>query len=1082
MSRFEFLGKKSWIVLGVLMVSLLSFAIGAKDVNAIETQTNISTRNTQTATSGRCYTTGYNNSGCTNGTSSIDEKDVLTGSIYNMTFSHNFKTDNEDVSVDCEVSISTPDIDGYILSNAGSASYSYGLTSPSRSADCDATTGTGGSVPDSVRPYSDGKHKYIHRDFLEVEFTEAGTYTFCETIVASANGYSDSTTGCITYTVKDPPKYDLNVVPRLQDGTVLGNSSTAGSGNEGNQICTGTNKGGKFYSSFNKDDYEFVGYSESDEGGATQTSQLCVTIGNKDRTVYAVYKKKLAFNGKSSVYSGNNSETTGFVNTTKSVSLKINNCSAVSGCKVKFTHALELASGSGSTSYKIARTSNLFKDGSPRSIINDSKLKIGNFSGTTETVYTSDELTLYPGMVVCEAIYFYKGGGSETDYDTVVTACASALGKAQPTDPEDPYDPSNPEYDPNGDDTSEALIDIEVKNNNNDKYNTYRRYIYAKPGDKVTYRATYNPILQYVYYLFPDKLSVNNGNAWMNSDKQYSVGEIFNNKMNPDWNNAFMVGYGNEKISNVYSFNPGLVDKQIKAFPNDGLKIEDGDVGSDLRETAIINNDKRSETFENGFTTPSQVEFKDSSGSNTGNVITSSIMRTAHVYVPYNFKNTIKVTTPEGIVYAGESKTIEFKIEINGKKNSLTSPDVEYATHVDGMKYRARCLDENCSIGDDKTGLGSSYKIDIPDLKAGKRICVIAEVYPATSGADGNWNDPEGDHKWAESETVCFTVAKRPNLQIWGGNVFTNGQISLTEAKKTHLAGGDDNKTHVFGSWAELGLVAKGEVTGLASGVGFGYDEGWSGFSYNYCEASTLSFANVNCKDSVGDLENSSSVKEDKSGLIERFRPENYIDYFVDEVVWGDETQKVSDTDRYYYYNDDRDLTIAGAEIEKETTHVIETTKDVIISGNIIYEDGYNSIKEVPKLFIYAKNIYIDCAVTRIDAVLIAEEVVLTCNDLGEKVVVGDDGVERTKTLSERAKDKINEKINSTQLIINGTIITDKLIANRTYGAATGTNSIVPAEIINYDSTLYLWGQDRIRAANVWKLETVYQHELAPRY
>ena len=96
--------------------------------------------------------------------------------------------------------------------------------------------------------------------------------------------------------------------------------------------------------------------------------------------------------------------------------------------------------------------------------------------------------------------------------------------------------------------------------------------------------------------------------------------------------------------------------------------------------------------------------------------------------------------------------------------------------------------------------------------------------------------------------------------------------------------------------------------------------------------------------------------------------------------------------------------------------------------------------------------------------------------------MVGDDGVERTKTLSERAKDKINEKINSTQLIIDGTIITDKLIANRTYGAATGTNSIVPAEIINYDSTLYLWGQDRIRAANVWKLETVYQHELAPRY
>ena len=78
--------------------------------------------------------------------------------------------------------------------------------------------------------------------------------------------------------------------------------------------------------------------------------------------------------------------------------------------------------------------------------------------------------------------------------------------------------------------------------------------------------------------------------------------------------------------------------------------------------------------------------------------------------------------------------------------------------------------------------------------------------------------------------------------------------------------------------------------------------------------------------------------------------------------------------------------------------------------------------------------------------------------------------------------DNINAERNSIQLQINGAIIANSIDANRTYGAATGANSIIPAEIVNYDATLYLWGANRASVAESGSLSTVYIHEIAPRF
>ena len=61
--------------------------------------------------------------------------------------------------------------------------------------------------------------------------------------------------------------------------------------------------------------------------------------------------------------------------------------------------------------------------------------------------------------------------------------------------------------------------------------------------------------------------------------------------------------------------------------------------------------------------------------------------------------------------------------------------------------------------------------------------------------------------------------------------------------------------------------------------------------------------------------------------------------------------------------------------------------------------------------------------------------------------------------------------------------MTDNLLLNRTYGAATGINSKIPAETVNYDVSTILWGRAKVDPNNKHRnLTAVYTHELAPRY
>ena len=172
------------------------------------------------------------------------------------------------------------------------------------------------------------------------------------------------------------------------------------------------------------------------------------------------------------------------------------------------------------------------------------------------------------------------------------------------------------------------------------------------------------------------------------------------------------------------------------------------------------------------------------------------------------------------------------------------------------------------------------------------------------------------------------------------------------------------------------------------------------------------------------------------------------------------------DSNEYYEYSSGS-FSVGETELSTNATTIVKRSdQNITITGDIMYTGGYNSLAEVPKMIVYADNIYISCTVNRIDAVLIANNVVNTC-------------------VSEESGDTpdVDNRERSRQLVINGAVIASKLEANRTYGAATGANSIVPAEIINFDPTLYLFGgnvgQDDDATG---RLEVTSITEMAPRY
>ena len=553
---------------------------------------------------------------------------------------------------------------------------------------------------------------------------------------------------------------------------------------------------------------------------------------------------------------------------------------------------------------------------------------------------------------------------------------------------------------------------------------------------------------------------------------------------------------------------------------------------------------------------------RDSITFNRYHVDTSSAEDAAMVKVPYNYVNTIRVDidrSNSNVVYAGEKVTVNSAtVSVIPKYNAVT--EGTYATNVDGgeAKLVAYVSDRDQtgnpsavdnpagssstvnpqpgygSHGSDLCGAINSYEdcreidderktfndpevlsgktdpmfknrsYNVFDVSAGKWYCVVAAVYPASSGEDTNMKGSSGNagnDSWSLSTPQCVQIAKKPSLQIWGNSLYSAGKVITSTTEKSVVAGYHDfdsgysgaaannskNRT-VFGSWVEQAAIipssyykgfASGAATGgyttnpnLFGGTGgltdvIGLGGSHEGYSINYCKYRVpLTITNTDCNDAVKNKSVSSTTPTDKSSLISQFMLER-------SQVQNAEFEY---TDEYETISDFVSSELGGSNvIPIGTTWVINSERNFEIDQNITYpNERYFIMSEIPKLIIYAAgNITIDCNVERVDAVLIADGDVNTCPDLWSGY---NSGYDTTTIIKEPLKNA------SHQLKIFGSVITDTLTASRTYGAAAGAESNTPAEIIDYDSTLYLWGVSRANVGASGKTDISFQQELPPRY
>lgn len=667
----------------------------------------------------------------------------------------------------------------------------------------------------------------------------------------------------------------------------------------------------------------------------------------------------------------------------------------------------------------------------------------------------------------------------------------------------------------------EATSSLDIKS----KKSTWGSYqdglIYAKPTDKVDFQVIYSPLAQSGYSVMPQRISVDGGGSWAINT---TLGQALGN-----WSNSFKVG---GMVDGAYNYQNGDIGQKVS---NDkSYIVSRSAAGSELSETAWLSNDS--------VRTPKAVQIGLDGGASIGRVYTG-LSDTVKVAVPYNFNNVpnkpgkpddeedpdpddsddpVIPNDDEGsnekIVFAGEEDTFEFAIDVNPRENPITEGN--YATIVRDAKWQlglcignTACDNGNYNYSNQGTGtLNESYlmegvrgiqkrlSINIPDIEAGSRICLVAEVWPADSGEFTNWQVSGYKNSWRRSPRSCYTVAKRPSVQIWGGNVYSRASLNTSTAVKNNLAGysqyaydaRDKKGTFVFGSWSELGVIGNDTISGFGSGASMGYakNEGsetdgrvktWPSYSPEdgagnnafivdkdvtppgggavsaFCGRVPLTIPNSPCGTSVGNLSSTVSITKaasEKASIIDLLISGQDSASHIHNPVGG------------------VNMGLVGSIIEGNTTKVVSSDNDLVVDGDLIYLDKvYLNYEQMPKLVIYSKkNVYIDCTVSRIDALIIAENTVVTCKNF--------EGNLTDKNVTKH----INDPANSNQLYINGTIIASRLIANRTYGAATGANSIVPAEVINFDPTLYRFGGSAAADDDTTgRLDVTYMHELAPR-
>lgn len=503
----------------------------------------------------------------------------------------------------------------------------------------------------------------------------------------------------------------------------------------------------------------------------------------------------------------------------------------------------------------------------------------------------------------------------------------------------------------------------------------------------------------------------------------------------------------------------------------------------------------------------------------------------ATVKIPYNFKNSItaeikssEVFSFSNIVYGGHTAKVKATATVSQRNNPVTKGTYATVTpkttqtglYVFWLKGNESAANSEQILVGDQTGnracnalggrnchpvksrkgaLNTSYNkngsteevfninnLNVFDIPAGSQFCVAASIFPAESATD---NISPSNEKTYLSKPSCVRVAKKPSFQVWGGNVYSNGKINTSLSQKNTLfplnnyivEGTTNGRT--FGSFAEHMIIGSSSISGFASGAanGYGYappesaeqGNGMPDLSLpNPYGGSPINQSNHQKHFSKFTVANSVPGNVGYSGIQPSSSHKNT---FLARYSLPTASQKVSGSinlsapSSYVEKEDIRrthalgNLTISATqELAPGTTHFVSVDGSLTINNLPASNRQYHDIYAIPQYIIYAKgNITIDCSITKLDAILITDGTLSTCENQG-----------------------FDSSTRSTKLQLNGFIIANQLVLNRSYGAGYGKHSPVPAEIINLSPATFFWSQAQAEKRS--NFVNAYTRELAPRY
>ena len=538
------------------------------------------------------------------------------------------------------------------------------------------------------------------------------------------------------------------------------------------------------------------------------------------------------------------------------------------------------------------------------------------------------------------------------------------------------------------------------------------------------------------------------------------------------------------------------------------------------------------------------------------------------VYTPYNFNTSIHsyIESSEGSVgFLGARINIGANYGATPRANELISK-TPYATHTrddQTVKVYEMIVDENypesklqeqiinngnichgsginrCKLVDTVTGrINSAGKYtgeflntetyertipdDLPGGGLGKKYCTRSVIWPAAShDSDNNTAENNmsgsamngGNNLHHVSAASCVTIAKKPNFQILGGGIYTNGSI-ITSVSDKAVGGGlgayPSAATKLFGSWTEFSALAAGKVNGFGTGAIQGYEEnynfnlpnGGADSASNQIALSPLTISNDNKSGESNITRIGSAVL---ARLKARFRDtiarnsgntiysltsdktsaKNYLGLSQLYHQGDISLSAMNSTANFYQFDHGGNLVARSNTTGEKLMNTLAMFVDgtLTIDRNInIAQETYNAVDDFPQVLIFAKKINITSNVTNIDAWLILDE------DYGDNQIDTCSDNHYPNALS------CNET-----LTITGPVFARKLVLNRTAGSHTGggragthplqtgptgtyyaEGSIHPAEVFTLRADAYFWAYRQSLSGG--QAYMVYSREIAPRY